>query len=512
VTIALVNPHVSIQKNDPHTGIVFWPFMLAYLASYLETLGHEVQVIDFFGLDPFHLESHGNRRIQGLKWEQLTKPFGHTPEHIFILARGVEVLPLLAEYSAAFRRAFPNTPITLLENNQAVTAFSLKHCAKTFSEAFDFLVMGEPELPVGALLNSINEGKPSNFPGIWTNAAGQWSFSELPLRWDYNLDKSPAPAWRLFPLEGYWKFPFSHGPKSNQRYLQVLGSRGCPYRCNFCTVPELTALKWRGKSGAKLAEEIEELRNLHDVHEFHFEDLNPLINKKRTREFCNELVKRNLSVSYKFVSGTKIETLPLEDIPLLAKSGCTYLSFSPESGSTDTMKLIGKPFDHEYAIKSLISMTHHGIHTQACFVFGIPGETLGSLIKSFRYVHRLVRNGLSEIAVFLIAPLPGSKLYEELDGANHLDNLSFTPRFRKGFLKLQAMRLITYSFFFLWKLIYQPHRVIRAIDRIRRLNFETKAEMAFGRILFYRWPTLLKHPAHLDTAVKNFVRATELQP
>ena len=39
----LINPPISGQKGDPHTGIPFMPFILAYLAAVLDRAGAQVK-------------------------------------------------------------------------------------------------------------------------------------------------------------------------------------------------------------------------------------------------------------------------------------------------------------------------------------------------------------------------------------------------------------------------------------------------------------------------------------
>ena len=48
-----------------------------------------------------------------------------------------------------------------------------------------------------------------------------------------------------------------------KKYLSLLTSRGCPYPCKFCVVPETNNRRWRSKSS---------LQKNYDVKEFHLED------------------------------------------------------------------------------------------------------------------------------------------------------------------------------------------------------------------------------------------------
>jgi radical SAM superfamily enzyme YgiQ (UPF0313 family) len=103
------------------------------------------------------------------------------------------------------------------------------------------------------------------------------------------------------------------------------------------------------------------------------------------------------------VSCTKAETVKPEHIPVYARAGCRYLSISPESGSPAVMKAIGKPFDYAHGEALVRACTAHGVYTQACFLVGHPAETGADFAQSVAYLERLVRSGLDEVAVFVVA-------------------------------------------------------------------------------------------------------------
>ena len=152
-------------------------------------------------------------------------------------------------------------------------------------------------------------------------------------------------------------------------------SRGCPYPCKFCIEPELNNRKWRFRSAKNIVDEIEYFKNKYSIDEFHIEDLNPTINDNRTREICYEILKRNIVVKWKICAGTKIETIKNEDtIDLMFKAGCKYISISPESGSEEIMKNIGKPFYLTHANRIIKRMNDKNIFSQACFVLGYLNE------------------------------------------------------------------------------------------------------------------------------------------
>jgi len=171
---------------------------------------------------------------------------------------------------------------------------------------------------------------------------------------------------------------------------------------------------------------------------------------------------------------------------LLKKSGCNYISISPESGSAELMKNIDKPFNYNHALKVVKEMNKNKIFSQACFIVGYPGETIDDLKKTRKMIFDLTKRGVDEIAVFIVTPIPGSKIYEKFDGFNTLSNLTFTPTWRKDYKMLSKERLIMYSIFLSTKIIFHPIKIFRQILNFFSKKFDTKMEMVPYKVLKLR--------------------------
>lgn len=98
-------------------------------------------------------------------------------------------------------------------------------------------------------------------------------------------------------------------------------------------------------------------------------------------------------------------------------------------------------------------------------------------------VHDLTRAGVDEIALFIVAPVPGSAIYEQFSGFAEYSELTFSPRWRRDFEELNRFRLGLYRQFILWKLRYFPSKIVRQAGNFLRRRFETKMEMTPYRAL-----------------------------
>jgi anaerobic magnesium-protoporphyrin IX monomethyl ester cyclase len=491
MTIALINPNLVVQRNDPlTTGIVYMPVSLAYLAGALRNAGHAVQVIDAYAAAPRRSRRQDQFSIFGLSETEIVSRLSPDLSAVFVYAINLTNHLSTLAIVKAVKTAHPRTPVIVVENTQAVTAYALSLVAAEFYAAgADYVLTGEAEQRALRLLAALQNGAPEKELRT-IDGLGTPSFYNPPAGFltDAELDKLPFPAWELFPLANYWSLHFAHGPLSARKYLPLLSSRGCPYPCGFCVVPATNSQKWRPRSANNVVDEIEHFINTLGVREFHIEDLDPTISDSRIRDICSEIIRRKLQITWKIAAGTKVETMRDEEtIDLMAAAGCRYISISPETGSPRLLKLMRKPFNLEHAVRIVKRMNHAGIRSQACFVLGYPGETAEDLQMTWELVHDLTRVGVDEIALFMITPVPGSSIYEQFAGYSNLSELNFSPTWRQDYADLNRFRVRLYAHFLWWKLRYHPLKLLRQPFNFLFRRFETKMEMVPYRALVLKW-------------------------
>ena len=99
------------------------------------------------------------------------------------------------------------------------------------------------------------------------------------------------------------------------------------------------------------------------------------------------------------------------------------------------------------------------------------------LIDTKKLIFNLTRNGVDEIAIFIITPIPGSEIFDNYKGYNNLSELNFSPSWRKDFKKLSLIRIYFYIYFLFWKLVFHPKKIFHQIFRFFSKKFYTKMEM-----------------------------------
>lgn len=487
--LTLISPRLAVQKGDfLGSGVPYWPIELATLAAYAREQGEDVSLVDLFGNNPRRLSDVGDYYLQGESIDNyLNMDVLRQAEAFVLYAISYMSHRELLLIVARLKHAFPHARVAILENSQAVTAYSLQRVASDyFNSGADLLICGEPYFNWDAIkLQLVGQGMNPIPRNLITRES-----SHMPERITLKDMRYPIPAWDIINLPGYWNLPYSHGPKT-PKFLPILTSRGCPYSCDFCVVPETNENHWRGNDPEQVVDEIITLRERFGVHDFQVEDLNPTVQYQRWEKICELLIERKANIRFYFVSGTKAETIHIDKIPLFTKAGCRYISISPESGSKDLMQVIGKRFNYSHGIELISACRANGIRTQACFLVGHPNETEKDFEVSNDYLSRLVKAGLDEVAVFVLAPFAGSQLHarSSISLNDKTTLISFSPKGRTDYKTFARRRKMLIRTFFVQKLKsgfglwFQGLRAIIGTP-------ETKMENLPRRIVFIYWQIL----------------------
>jgi radical SAM superfamily enzyme YgiQ (UPF0313 family) len=185
-------------------------------------------------------------------------------------------------------------------------------------------------------------------------------------------------------------------------------SRGCPYKCAFCSSNVLFGRRYRYRSGENVADEIEMLVNKYKCKGVYFcEDLFTG-NNKRVFDICSEIHRRGLSVKWVCESRVNVGREMLE---AMKQAGCELVWFGVESGSERVLKMIDKEITIEQ-IKNAFSICKDiGLKAGASFVMGFPGETIEDMYKTVELAQSL-KPSFAWFNIF--TAYPTSRLYQKV--------------------------------------------------------------------------------------------------
>jgi anaerobic magnesium-protoporphyrin IX monomethyl ester cyclase len=233
------------------------------------------------------------------------------------------------------------------------------------------------------------------------------------------VDDIVWPAWDLLPLEAYIDRHQMHGVNRG-RPMPVLGTRGCPYQCTFCSSPQMWTTRWIARDPESLLDEMEHYMARYGADDFHFQDLTAIVDRRWILDFTRAIERRGLRFTWQLPSGTRSEAIDAEVARALFRSGCRNLAYAPESGSDAIRKQVKKRVKIDAMLQSIRSTLAAGLSVSCFFVVGFPDDTDETLGETLALVGELARLGVHDVGVAKFSPYPGSRLFEELRASGRI--------------------------------------------------------------------------------------------
>ena len=275
---------------------------------------------------------------------------------------------------------------------------------KCFEECdgIDYIVKGEGEHTMRELVNSLlSDEIPLDIPGLVFRHNGELiKTPDRPVVEE--IDSLPFPAHQLAPPEFYLPSPTFY---NSLPHANIIGARGCPYKCTFCHTDRHT----RMRSAKNIVDEIEWLVVNQGVRDIAFWDDTFTLSQTRALEFCDEILKRKLKVDWAI--NARVDRVSEELLIKMKEAGCWRILYGIESGVQKNLDALRKETTLEQ-IRYAINLTSKlGMEAYGTFMFGIPGETYEEGLETIEFACSIDL----DYAVFVnLTPLPGSEVYEKL--------------------------------------------------------------------------------------------------
>jgi radical SAM superfamily enzyme YgiQ (UPF0313 family) len=196
--------------------------------------------------------------------------------------------------------------------------------------------------------------------------------------------------------------------------MPIMASRGCPYRCTFCSSPSMWTTRWRARDPRDVLDEMKGYVARYGVNDFAFYDLTAIIDRAWIMRFATLLIEERLDVTWQLPSGTRSEAIDRPVARLLHASGCRNMSYAPESGSPAVLKRIKKRIKLDRMVDSIRAARAEGIEVKVNLILGFPDETPAEVLESYAFLARLARLGVDAVSIFPFCAYPGSELYDDL--------------------------------------------------------------------------------------------------
>lgn len=204
----------------------------------------------------------------------------------------------------------------------------------------------------------------------------------------------------------------------------VLSNRGCRGNCIFCSVNNFNGKGVRQRSVESVANEIETLKTKYGIGHIMWLDDDLLFNKTRALLLFNELIKRNLEITWDASNGLVASSIDKDIMDAASKSGCIYLNLGIESGSPEILKSTRKPSGIKQFLKaSEVLSNYPEIFSRGFLMMGFPNETIGQVKKTIELSREM---SLDWCSLQLLMVLPSTELAKEMIQKGELDEKKFT--------------------------------------------------------------------------------------
>jgi anaerobic magnesium-protoporphyrin IX monomethyl ester cyclase len=377
-TILLINPPLPNFGEFPLP-----PLGLGYIASVLEGKGFRVRILD---MPP-----------KGLVTEKI---LSHLPDESIPVIGMTCVAASFVHVRKIASSLKGHWPSSMLVIGGPFASFIPEEVLRDTPE-IDIVVRGEGDLTLAEIAERICSNRSlADVKGItYRSRDGRviWNDDRPLIR---NLDILPYPARHLLPMDAY---------RDLTEWTSIVSSRGCIYRCSFCSSSAFWQNSLRLRNPSLVVVEIEEILRRYGFAKLAFVDDLFTFGAWADSMFY-EIEKRRLRFDWRCC--TRIDCVSEGSLRRAASVGCREITFGIESASKAVLDRVNKKIDTR-TVRQVVSWAKEaGIAVKVNFILGLPGDS----IETVRETENLIKSLKADVvSLSVFTPYPGTKLLEHPD-------------------------------------------------------------------------------------------------
>jgi radical SAM superfamily enzyme YgiQ (UPF0313 family) len=386
--------HLLYDRKQARKMQPYPPLGTLYAAALLRAHGISVAVFDTMLNDPAEGFAEALRRHQPKIVAVYEDNFNFLSKMCLTRMREVAFEMLDQAHAAG---------ATVIANGSDAT----DHRVEYLGRGFDFILMGEAEQTLLELVSVLLAGTAGveSIAGLaYLDRQGSVTHT-APRELIRELDSLPMPARDLIDVSQYAEaWGRAHGTFS----LNLIASRGCPYRCNWCAKP-IYGNSFHVRAPEHVAREMCELKHVYGARHLWFADDIFALRASWAEQLADAVTELDAAVPFKIQ--TRVDLMTPRTAAALRRAGCVEVWMGAESGSQRVLDAMEKDTRVEQIVAARRNLQQHGI--RACFFlqFGYPGETWADIQKTVEMVRRTRPD---DVGISVSYPLPGTVFYERV--------------------------------------------------------------------------------------------------
>ncbi|MFH1729103.1 MAG: radical SAM protein [Pseudomonadota bacterium] len=241
----------------------------------------------------------------------------------------------------------------------------------------DFIIIGEGERPIVELIKALTENRDiAQVPSLVFKQEDKIIYNKL--QENYDINKLAIPDFNDLNPQNYL---YDGKPLSF-----IITSRGCPFKCSFCSINKVFGKNYRRRNNESIIEEML-LRYETGIRVFDFEDDNLSFHKTEFSKLCKLIISTftRKDIQLLAMNGISYQLLDKEILGLMKEAGFTHLNISLVSCDLSTQDKTKRSLDlkkYESVVKEAFLL---GLKTVSYQILGLPNESLETMIDTLIY-------------------------------------------------------------------------------------------------------------------------------
>ncbi|KKL67419.1 hypothetical protein LCGC14_2135170 [marine sediment metagenome] len=315
-----------------------------------------------------------------------------------------------------------NTAIAILKTVKAydksiITVIGGHHVTFTVEETLnescvDYAVRGEGEEVFPKLLKNLMKDKPHELIEGVCFKRGKRIYNKNSIAMVKDINKLPHPDRDSVK---HYDFPG----------IYMLSSRGCPFKCTFCSAANLYGGVWRKRNVENILDELEGIMDIRkNKVTVQFGDESLTVDTKWAKELCRGIIERGFK--FNWYPNSRIDSINRDPelLKLMKVAGCKGLSLGIESGVQEIIDSLCKGITLKQALGAAEKMKDAKLYQQWYLMLG-SGDKYDEPKYIKQSIEFMKKFPFDLLQISILTPFPGTRLYNQLKKEGRIINTNW---------------------------------------------------------------------------------------